>query len=84
MDVESKLAGVDDENIAKDYALTRIGREPKRAMIMERLSKEPLFASNNEAALNMFTCRSVSYHRRALTLKSVAKARNNDSISISS
>ncbi|TEB35763.1 hypothetical protein FA13DRAFT_1811435 [Coprinellus micaceus] len=43
--------------IAHDYALTRVGREPARAMIMARLSKEPLFASNNEAALNMFTCR---------------------------
>jgi len=52
-----KLAGVDDESIARDYALTRIGREPAREMIMTRLAKEPLFASNNEAALNMFTCR---------------------------
>jgi len=26
-------------------------------MIMRRLSLEPIFASNNEAALNMFTCR---------------------------
>ncbi|KAF8969321.1 protein-tyrosine phosphatase-like protein [Flammula alnicola] len=52
-----KLAGVEDEAISKDYALTRVGREPAREMIMARLSKEPLFASNNEAALNMFTCR---------------------------
>ncbi|KAF9057899.1 protein-tyrosine phosphatase-like protein [Panaeolus papilionaceus] len=52
-----RLAGVDDETISHDYALTRIGREPAREMIMARLSKEPLFASNNEAALNMFTCR---------------------------
>jgi len=52
-----KLAGVDDTSIAHDYALTRVGREPARAKIMERLSKEPMFASNNEAALNMFTCR---------------------------
>ncbi|KAF9498846.1 hypothetical protein BDN71DRAFT_1442811 [Pleurotus eryngii] len=52
-----KLAGVDKEAIAKDYALTRVGREPARPMIMARLAKEPLFASNNEAALNMFTCR---------------------------
>ncbi|KAF7355628.1 hypothetical protein MSAN_01480100 [Mycena sanguinolenta] len=51
------LAGVDNIAIAKDYALTRIGREPARAMIIERLNKEPLFASNSEAALNMFTCR---------------------------
>jgi len=53
-----KLAGADDEAIAKDYALTRVGREQNRKIIMARLSKEPLFASNNEAALNMFTCRS--------------------------
>ncbi|KAJ3782657.1 protein-tyrosine phosphatase-like protein [Lentinula aff. detonsa] len=52
-----KLAGVDNAVIANDYSLTRIGREPARAKIMERLSKEPLFASNNEAALIMFTCR---------------------------
>ncbi|RXW24710.1 hypothetical protein EST38_g1196 [Candolleomyces aberdarensis] len=52
-----KLAGVEDDIIAQDYALTRVGREPAREMIMARLSKEPLFASNNEAALNMFTCR---------------------------
>ncbi|KAF5358989.1 hypothetical protein D9758_004831 [Tetrapyrgos nigripes] len=52
-----KLAGVADDKIAEDYALTRVGREPARDLIMQRLSKEPLFASNNEAALNMFTCR---------------------------
>ncbi|KAF8165595.1 protein-tyrosine phosphatase-like protein [Crassisporium funariophilum] len=52
-----RLSGVDDEAISHDYALTRVGREPAREMIMARLSKEPLFASNNEAALNMFTCR---------------------------
>ncbi|KIM46439.1 hypothetical protein M413DRAFT_17086 [Hebeloma cylindrosporum] len=52
-----KLAGVEDELISRDYALTRVGREPAREKIMARLSKEPLFASNNEAALNMFTCR---------------------------
>jgi hypothetical protein len=53
---------VDNDAIAQDYALTRIGREPARAMIMERLNKEPLFASNSEAALNMFTCRCVVQH----------------------
>lgn len=52
-----KLAGVDDESIADDYALSRIGREPVREMVMKRLAMEPIFASNNEAALNMFTCR---------------------------
>ncbi|KAF8663464.1 hypothetical protein AX16_001034 [Volvariella volvacea WC 439] len=52
-----KLAGVADDVIANDYALSRVGREPAREMIIGRLSKEPLFASNNEAALIMFTCR---------------------------
>ena len=55
----AQLAGVDDESIANDYALTRVGREPIREIIMNRLAMEPLFASNNEAALNMFTCRCV-------------------------
>lgn len=52
-----KLVGVDDETIAKDYALTRVGREPAREMILARLSKEPIFRSSNEASLIMFTCR---------------------------
>ena len=43
--------------MSRDYALTRVGREPAREMIMARLAKEPLFASNNDAALIMFTCR---------------------------
>jgi hypothetical protein len=57
----SKLAGIDDETVCRDYALTRVGREPAREMIMARLAKEPLFASNNDAALNMFTCRYERY-----------------------
>jgi len=52
-----KLAGVKDELIADDYSLSRVGREPVRAMVMARLSKEPLFASDNQAALNMLTSR---------------------------
>ncbi len=52
-----QLAGVDDETIARDYALTRVGREPAREMIMKRLSKVPYFATNTEAALNMFSSR---------------------------
>lgn len=46
-----------DELIAEDYSLTRVGREPARQMVMARLAQVPLFASNTEAALNMFTCR---------------------------
>lgn len=45
--------------MADDYALTRVGREPARAKVMARLAKEPIFAANNEAALNMFTSRYV-------------------------
>ncbi|KAI0042286.1 hypothetical protein FA95DRAFT_1525503 [Auriscalpium vulgare] len=51
------LAGADDQFIAEDYALTRIGREPARAIVMERLEKEPIFAGNREAALNMLSSR---------------------------
>ncbi|KAI0751035.1 protein-tyrosine phosphatase-like protein [Daedaleopsis nitida] len=53
-----KLVGVDDEAIAHDYALTRIGREPAREMVMERLSKVPFFQTNAEGALNMLSSRS--------------------------
>ncbi|KAH9938005.1 protein-tyrosine phosphatase-like protein [Fomitopsis serialis] len=52
-----KIAGVSDDSIAEDYALTRVGREPARQMVMARLAQMPMFASNTEAALNMFTCR---------------------------
>jgi len=52
-----KLAGVDDQTISHDYSLTRIGREPDRERIMKRLTKEPLFASDNQAAMRMFTSR---------------------------
>ena len=52
-----ELVGVDDEAIARDYALTRVGREPVREMIMERLAKVPFFASNTEGALNMLSSR---------------------------
>ncbi|GJE84293.1 tyrosine-protein phosphatase [Phanerochaete sordida] len=52
-----KLAGVDDDTIAEDYALTRVGREPARETVMARLAKMPLFASDSEAALNMLSSR---------------------------
>ncbi|OCH88331.1 hypothetical protein OBBRIDRAFT_758450 [Obba rivulosa] len=52
-----KLAGVDNESIAEDYGLTRIGREPARQKVMARLAKVPLFATNTEAARNMFSSR---------------------------
>lgn len=55
--ISIKLAGVDDVTIADDYELTRVGREPIRHLILDRLSKEPIFAKNKEAALNMLTSR---------------------------
>ena len=57
LDQKHQLAGVDNQLIAEDYALTRVGREPAREKIMARLREEPLFVSNNEAVLNMFSCR---------------------------
>jgi len=36
---------------------------------MNRLAMEPLFASNNEAALNMFTCRCVGNVHHPCNLK---------------
>ena len=56
-----QIAGVSDDSIAEDYALTRVGREPARQMVMARLAQMPMFASNTEAALNMFTCRYVPF-----------------------
>lgn len=52
-----KLAGVDDDTVAEDYALTRVGREPARETVMARLAKMPMFASDNERAMNMLTSR---------------------------
>ena len=58
--MDAQLAGVDNDTIAKDYALTRVGREPWRAIIMARLAKEPMFAEDKEAACNMLDSRFVS------------------------
>ncbi|KAI0340906.1 hypothetical protein BDW22DRAFT_1333671 [Trametopsis cervina] len=52
-----KLAGVEDDIIADDYSLTRVGREPVREMVMARLAQIPMFAENNEKALNMLASR---------------------------
>lgn len=48
---------MDDETIANDYELTQIGREPLRDVVMARLAKEPLFAKDKSAALNMLTAK---------------------------
>ncbi|KAI6152371.1 protein-tyrosine phosphatase-like protein [Pisolithus tinctorius] len=52
-----KLASVEDHYICHDYSLTRIGREPDREKVIRRLSTEPLFATNTDAALRMLTSR---------------------------
>ncbi|KAI5993629.1 protein-tyrosine phosphatase-like protein [Pisolithus albus] len=52
-----KLATVDDHYICHDYSLTRVGREPDREKVIKRLSTEPLFAANTDAALRMLTSR---------------------------
>ncbi|TCD69217.1 hypothetical protein EIP91_008320 [Steccherinum ochraceum] len=49
------LAGVSDDAIERDYALTRIGRERARPKVMARLAREPFFAANSEAAHRMFS-----------------------------
>lgn len=54
-----QLAGVNDHYICHDYALTRIGREPDRERVLRRLSKEPMFAANTNAALRMLSSRYV-------------------------
>lgn len=54
-----ELAGVEDDIIADDYSLTRVGREPVREMVMARLAQIPMFAENNEKALNMLASRYV-------------------------
>jgi len=51
------LAGVDNETIAHDYSLTRVGREPFRESILKRLAQEPIFEANKSAALNMLSSR---------------------------
>ena len=50
---------MENDTIAKDYALTRVGREPQRAVIMARLAKEPMFTEDKEAAYNMLGSRFV-------------------------
>jgi len=51
------LAGVSSDAISCDYALTRIGRAPMRPLILSRLAREPLFASDPTAAHNMLSSR---------------------------
>ncbi|KAH9959872.1 tyrosine phosphatase family-domain-containing protein [Russula dissimulans] len=49
------LAGIPSGTISADYALSRIGRAPMRPLILSRLAREPLFASDSTAAHNMLS-----------------------------
>jgi len=51
------LAGASSDAISADYALTRIGRAPMQTLILSRLAREPLFASDPTAAHNMLSSR---------------------------
>jgi len=53
------LAGIPSDTISTDYALTRIGRAPMRPLILSRLAREPLFASDSTAAHNMLSSKCV-------------------------
>jgi hypothetical protein len=54
-----QLAGASTDAISADYALTYIGRAPIRPLILSRLAREPLFASDPTAAHNMLSSRCV-------------------------
>jgi Tyrosine phosphatase family len=62
-----QLAGASSNAILADYALTRIGREPMRPLILSRLAREPLFASDPTAAHNMLSSRFVQYSSLVLS-----------------
>jgi hypothetical protein len=57
--IPTQLAGASTDAISADYALTRIGRAPMRPLILSRLAREPLFASDPTAAHNMLSSRCV-------------------------
>ena len=57
--IPTQLAGASTDAISADYALTRIGRAPMRPVILSRLAREPLFASDPTAAHNMLSSRCV-------------------------
>jgi hypothetical protein len=52
-----QLAGASSDAISADYALTSLGRAPMRPLILSRLAREPLFASDPIAAHNMLSSR---------------------------
>ncbi|KAJ7072922.1 protein-tyrosine phosphatase-like protein [Mycena amicta] len=47
------LLGVNDDDIAQDYALTTLGLEPARTILQARLQKIPACVANMEGTMNM-------------------------------
>ncbi|KAF8592194.1 hypothetical protein K439DRAFT_1524569, partial [Ramaria rubella] len=52
-----QVAGVDHDQIAKGYILTRVGRDHARADTIAKLSQVPDYANHKEGLLNMLDCR---------------------------
>ncbi len=51
------LAGLDDQAIAEEYALTELGLAHWRPTILEHLLKEPALEGNHEGAMNMVSAK---------------------------
>lgn len=45
-----KLAGVEDQVVAEEYALTSVGLEPYKEAIRKRLGTQPVFEEGGESA----------------------------------
>lgn len=56
-----QLIGVSDEEIIKDYALTRVGGEPMREMMVKRFAPLLQDPEVGEASVNALSCRLVQY-----------------------
>ncbi|KAG8915167.1 hypothetical protein FRC00_007064 [Tulasnella sp. 408] len=61
------LVGVPDEEIVKDYALTRVGIEPVREMMAERFAPFLLDPEIAEATVSALSC-TPSYMRATLKM----------------
>ena len=51
------LCGVDDETIAREYALTELGLAPLRSVFLEHLLKESALEGNMDGAVNMVSAK---------------------------
>lgn len=58
-DIDDKVLGVADDDIAKDYSLTTEGLAPVMPILIERFKKQAVYAENPEGAMAMGTSRRV-------------------------